>query len=173
MKICQFPFHCCIHDPHSSLSRLNHMLFKALQESFTDYATFFSRLALFILRLAVNPLSAYSIPLDSAQTATATNIIRLLSHHTTVYSQFKQPFHRLIHSLLFTTYTQSAPQRLSSPLRSFIIISCLRSDGSWEPPVHITPKLAKLQWGFRVVVFQQILLKLEGQDSLTADEIDR
>ena len=49
----------------------------------------------------------------------------------------------------------------------------LRHDGSWDPPARITPRLAMVQWGCRVIVFQQIHLVLQEQESFSSEQMEQ
>jgi hypothetical protein len=49
-------------------------------------------------------------------------------------------------------------------IMAFLAIWCLRPDGSWDPPADITPKMARLQWGFKAVVFTQCLAVLDNSN---------
>ena len=139
--------------PHPSkltLGRLNHSPFKALQESFNTYATFFSRLFILILRSVHGHPSRYSLPLDPIQISHSSELWTILVDPSSTYRQFKPIFHALAYSLLHITTTGPALGSLQSPLQCFTILMCLRRDGSWDQRTSITPKLAMVQWGCRV-----------------------
>ena len=153
--------------------RLNHVPFKALQQSFTDYATLFSRLFFFLIRvISPDNHSGYELSLNRSQIQSTRQLTQLLSTPAPVYDQFKTVFQSLAYSLLTTQPGSDLLSLTVPPLLSFVIISSLHSDGSWDQPASITPRLARIQWGSRVVVFQQILSIIQANPPADSSELE-
>ena len=108
-----------------------------------------------LLRNAAGQLPSYQLPLSPQQEAWTLELLDILKRRPT-YSVFQPLFQDLAHSLLTECTPDAFLDPFKFPLTCFTTLSSLKADGSFEQPTAITPRLAITQWGFKMVVFNQI-----------------
>ncbi|WVO18193.1 hypothetical protein L204_105898 [Cryptococcus depauperatus] len=141
------------------------------EATLNNYATIFFRLVLFLIRTVQHRPAIYPLPLQEQQAEwiRRIDVMCQTDGDTEALSEY---LHKLAYSLLESQGASFVRDPWRYALYHFLVLLCLQEDGAFERCHLISPKLARIQWVFRAVVWTEIK-KTVGREELDEMEYEK